>query len=141
MYLTLFISAFAAATILPAQSEALLAYQVSLNPSHTARLITVATIGNVLGSIVNWWLGRLAKKFKDKSWFPVSEDKLLQGEQYYRKYGRFSLLLSWAPFIGDPITIAAGVLREPLWSFVTLVSVAKCSRYLFVVSVVSSIFN
>jgi len=81
LYLTLFISAFAAATILPAQSEALLAYQVSLHSSHTARLITVATIGNVLGAIVNWWLGRLAKKFKDKSWFPVSEDKLLQGKQ------------------------------------------------------------
>ena len=141
MYLTLFISAFAAATILPAQSEALLAYQVSLNPSHTAQLITVATIGNVLGSIVNWWLGRLANKFKDKSCFPVSEDKLLQGEQYYRKYGRFSLLLSWVPFIGDPITIVAGVLREPLWSFVTLVLIAKCSRYLSVVGAVSILFN
>ena len=141
LYLTLFISAFTAATILPAQSEALLAYQVSLNPSYTAQLITVATIGNVLGSIVNWWLGRLAKKFKNKSWFPVSEGKLLQGEQYYRKYGRFSLLLSWVPFIGDPITIAAGVPREPLWSFVTLVSIAKCSRYLFVVGAVSNIFN
>ena len=141
MYLTLFISAFAAATILPAQSEALLAYQVSLNPSYTAQLITVATIGNVLGSIVDWWLGRLAKKFKDKSWFPVSEDKLLQGEQFYRKYGRFSLLLSWAPFIGDPITIVAGVLREPLWSFITLALIAKYFRYLFVVSSVSIIFN
>ena len=141
MYLTLFISAFAAATILPAQSEALLAYQVSLNPSHAVQLITVATIGNVLGSIVNWWLGRLAKKFQNKSWFPVSEDKLLQGEQYYRKYGRFSLLLSWVPFIGDPITIVAGVLREPLWSLVTLVSIAKCSRYLFVVGAVSTAFN
>ena len=141
MYLTLFISAFAAATILPAQSEALLAYQVSLNPSHTARLITVATIGNVLGSIVNWWLGRLAKKFKDKSWFPVSEDKLLQGEQYYRKYGRFSLLLSWAPFIGDPITMVAEVIREPLWSFLALVSITKCSRYVSVVGAVSPTLN
>ena len=141
MYLRLFINAFAAATIVPAQSEALFAYLVSLNPSYATRLITVATIGNVLGSIVNWWLGRLAKKFKDKSWFPVSEDKLLQGEKYYRKYGRFSLLLSWVPFIGDPITIVAGVLREPLWSFVTLVSIAKCSRYLFVVGAVPTVFN
>ena len=137
MYFTLFISAFAAATILPAQSEALLAYQVSLNPSHAVQLITVATIGNVLGSIVNWWLGRLAENVKNKSWFSVSEDKFLQGEHYYRKYGRFSLLLSWVPFIGDPITIMAGIMREPLWSFVTLVTIAKCSRYLFVVGIVS----
>ena len=90
---------------------------------------------------MNWWLGRLVKKFEDKSWFPVSEDKLLQCEQYYKKYGCFSLLLSWVPFIGDPITIAAGVLREPLWSFVTLVSIAKCTRYLFVVGAVSTVFN
>ena len=141
MYLTLFISAFAAATILPAQSEALIAYQVSINPNHAVQLITVATIGNVLGSVVNWWLGRLAERVKNKSWFPVSEDKLLRSERYYRKYGRFSLLLSWVPFIGDPITIIAGILREPLWSFVTLVSIAKCSRYLFVVGIVSIVFE
>lgn len=140
MYLTIFISAFAAATILPAQSEALLAYQVSVQPQSILLLITIATIGNVLGSIVNWWLGRLAEKFKYKSWFPVSEGKLLKGERYYRKYGRYSLLLSWLPFIGDPITVVAGVLREPLWSFVILVTISKCSRYLFVAGLVSAIF-
>ena len=134
-------SAFAAATILPAQSEALLAYQVSLKASHTAQLTKVATIGHVPDSIVNWCLERLAKKFKNKGWFPVSEYKLLQGEKFHRKYGRFSLLLSRVPFIGDPITIVAGVLREPLWSFVTLVLIAKCSRYLFVVGAVSTVFN
>lgn len=137
MYFTLFVSAFAAATILPAQSEALLAYQISLNPSYMAQLIAVATIGNVLGSIMNWWLGRLAVKVKDKSWFPVRESQLLKAERYYRKYGRYSLLLSWVPFIGDPITIVAGIMREPLWSFVILVTIAKCARYLFVAGLMS----
>ena len=139
LYFSLFVSAFVAATILPAQSEALLAYHVSLNPGSVFQLITVATIGNVLGSIVNWWLGRIAEKIKNKSWFPISEHKLLQGERYYRKYGRYSLLLSWVPFVGDPITIVAGIMREPLWSFVILVTIAKCSRYLFVVGIVSSV--
>ena len=97
MYLTLFMSAFAAATIFPAQSEAMLAYQVSLNPSYAAKLITVATIGNVLGSIVNWWLGRLAKKFKNKSCFPLSEDKLLQGEQYFKNMVVFRCYLAGYP--------------------------------------------
>ena len=71
----------------------------------------------------------------------MSEDLLVKGEQYYRKYGRLSLLFSWVPFIGDPITMVAGVLREPLWSSVALVSIAKCSRYLFVVGSVSTVFN
>ena len=90
---------------------------------------------------MNWWLRRLAKQLKNKGWFPVSEDKLLRGEKYYRKYGRFSLLLSWVPFIGDPITIVAGILREPLWSFVALVSIAEYFRYVFVVGAMSTVFN
>ena len=140
LYITLFLSAFVAATILPAQSEAFLAYQVSVHPQSVLSLIIVATIGNVLGSIVNWWLGRQAEKIKKKSWFPISQKKLFKGELYYRKYGRYSLLLSWLPFIGDPITIAAGVFGEPLWSFVILVTISKCSRYLFVAGLVSAIF-
>ena len=104
------------------------------------QLIAVATIGNTLGSIVNWWLGRLSEKIKNKSWFPLSEHELLKSEKYYRKYGRYSLLLCWVPFIGDPITIVAGVMREPLWSFVILVTIAKCSRYVFVVGIVSTAF-
>lgn len=137
MYFSLFLSAFVAATILPAQSEALLAYQVSIAPQSILSLITVATIGNVLGSVVNWWLGRQAEKVKNKSWFPISQQKLLKAELYFRNYGRYSLLLSWLPFIGDPLTIVAGVLREPLWSFVILVTISKCSRYLFVAGIVS----
>ncbi len=140
MYLTLFLSAFVAATILPAQSEALLAYHVSVHPQSVMPIITVATIGNVLGSIVNWWLGRQVEKIKEKSWFPISEQELSKGKLYYRKFGRYSLLFSWLPFIGDPITIVAGVLREPLWSFVILVTISKCSRYLFVAGLVSAIF-
>ena len=62
-----------------------------------------------------------------------------KAERQYRKYGRFSLLLSWVPFIGDPITVVAGVLREPLWSFVLLVTIAKGARYMFVAMVVSGV--
>ena len=101
----------------------------------------MATIGNVLSSIVNWWLERLAKKFENKSWFPVSEDKLLQGKQNFRKCGRFLLLHNWVTFIDDPVTMVAGILREPLWSFVALVSITKCFCYLFVVGAVSTLFN
>ena len=133
MYLTLFISAFAAATSLPAQSEALLAYQVSISPDAVVQLIAVATLGNVLGATFNWCLGRLTENLRAKKWFPVNEKQLRKPEQLYGRYGRYSLLLSWVPIIGDPITIVAGILREPLLSFVLLVTIAKCARYVFVV--------
>ena len=133
MYLTLLISAFAAATILPAQSEALLAYQVSISPDAVVQLIAVATLGNVLGATFNWCLGRLTENLRAKKWFPVYEKQLQKAEQFYGRYGRYSLLLSWVPIIGDPITIVAGILREPLLSFVLLVTIAKCARYVFVV--------
>ena len=133
MYLSLFISAFAAATILPAQSEALLAYQVSISPDAVVQLVAVATLGNVLGATFNWWLGRLTENLRAKKWFPVNEKQLHKAERFYGRYGRYSLLLSWVPIIGDPITIVAGILREPLLSFVLLVTIAKCARYVFVV--------
>lgn len=133
MYLSLFISAFAAATILPAQSKALLAYQVSIPPDAVVQLIAVATLGNVLGATFNWCLGRLTENLRAKKWFPVNEKQLQKAERFYGRYGRYSLLLSWVPIIGDPITIVAGILREPLLSFVLLVTIAKCARYVFVV--------
>ena len=133
MYLSLFISAFAAATILPAQSEALLAYQVSISPDAVVQLIAVATLGNFLGATFNWCLGRLTENLRAKKWFPVNEKQLQKAERFYGRYGRYSLLLSWVPIIGDPITIVAGILREPLLSFVLLVTIAKCARYVFVV--------
>ena len=94
MYLSLFISAFAAATILPAQSEALLAYQVSISPDAVVQLIAVATLGNVLGATFNWWLGRLTENLRAKKWFPVNEKQLQKAERFYGRYGRYSLLLS-----------------------------------------------
>jgi len=133
VYLSLFISAFAAATILPAQSEALLAYQVSISPDAVVQLVAIATLGNVLGATFNWCLGRLTENLRAKKWFPVNEKQLQKAERFYGRYGRYSLLLSWVPIIGDPITIVAGILREPLLSFVLLVTIAKCARYVFVV--------
>lgn len=140
MYSTLFVSAFAAATILPAQSEALLAYQISANPAAVASLLAVATIGNVFGSVINWWLGRFAQRFRKRNWFPASERQLSKAQRRYKKYGRYSLLLSWVPFIGDPITMVAGVMREPLWSFVVLVTIAKSLRYVFIAGLASALF-
>ena len=133
MYFSLFLSSFFSATLLPAQSEAVLAFQLVSNKNNLIYLIFVATLGNVLGSLVNWYLGRFCLKYKEKKWFPIKVNQLEKGQKYYRKYGRFSLLFSWLPVIGDPITLVAGVLKEPLWSFLIFVTIAKGLRYIFVV--------
>ncbi len=121
--------AFIAATIFPAQSEAALAaLQIAGYPP--SLLILFASIGNTLGAVVNWALGRGVEKFGERRWFPVSERQFDRAAGWYHRWGKWSLLLSWAPIIGDALTIAAGVFREPLWSFLLLVAFAKTARYI-----------
>ncbi|WP_425457914.1 YqaA family protein [Aureimonas fodinaquatilis] len=125
----LFAVAFVAATILPAQSEAALVGLLVLGQQSVVLLVIVATIGNVLGSITNWLLGRWIEHYRHRRWFPVSDKALERATGWYGRWGRWSLLLSWAPLVGDALTVAAGVLREPFWSFVLLVTIAKAGRY------------
>jgi membrane protein YqaA with SNARE-associated domain len=132
VYGGLFGIAFLAATILPAQSEIGLAGLIAAGDYSVPLLIVVASVGNTLGAVVNWMLGRGVDKLHDRKWFPVKPEQLDKATGWYHKYGRWSLLLSWAPFVGDPLTLAAGVLREPLWSFLLLVSLAKTARYVIV---------
>jgi membrane protein YqaA with SNARE-associated domain len=134
-YVGLFLSALVAATMLPMQSEVVLAGLLALGDQPVWALIAVATAGNVLGAVINWLLGRYIEHFRDRRWFPVRESRLDRFQRMYHRWGRWSLLLSWAPFIGDPLTVIAGVLREPLWSFTLIVLVAKLGRYLVVAGI------
>jgi len=128
----LFLSAFGAATLLPLQSEAVLLGLLAQGNNSVVALIAAASVGNILGSCVNWWLGLRIEHYKNKKWFPVSEAKMQKAQGFYQKYGYWSLLLSWTPIIGDPITLIAGLLKENFWRFLTLVSIAKIGRYLFI---------
>lgn len=133
-YGSLFLVSFLAATLLPAQSEILLAGLRSTGDYSAWGLVTVATVGNVLGAVVNWLLGRYIEHFRHRRWFPVSERMLDRAQGWYRRWGVWSLLLAWAPFIGDPLTVVAGLLRTNLWVFLVLVTVGKGLRYTGVVS-------
>jgi membrane protein YqaA with SNARE-associated domain len=138
-YLGLFAIAFVAATILPAQSEAALVVLLLGGAQAPVLLVAVASVGNVLGAVVNWALGRGVERFRDRKWFPVKPAQLDRATGWYRRWGRWSLLLSWAPVGGDALTVAAGVLREPLWSFLLLVGVAKTLRYVVLAAVTLNI--
>ena len=129
-YLGLFIAAFGAASLLPMQSEAVLIGMLLSDQYSATTLLTIATLGNVLGSVLNWVLGRSVERLRHKRWFPVSDAKLSKAQRFYLRYGRWSLLLSWVPIIGDPLTMIAGVMREPLWRFLLIVTLAKGARYL-----------
>ncbi|MDR6902152.1 membrane protein YqaA with SNARE-associated domain [Rhizobium miluonense] len=131
-YFGLFMAAFGAATILPMQSEAVLAGLLLTGRYSAVWLVVTAGVGNILGSLVNWMLGRGIERFRQRRWFPVGEDTLDRAQAWYRKYGKWSLLASWVPVVGDPITVVAGVLREPLPTFLLLVTVAKLGRYVIV---------
>jgi len=127
-YLALFALAFVAATLLPAQSEAaLVALMLAGHPP--LWLVIAASAGNILGSTLNWWLGRQALRFQYRRWFPLKPAALRRAQGWYARYGKWSLLLSWLPVVGDPLTLAAGVMREPLRVFLPLVAVAKTGRY------------
>lgn len=137
-YAGLFLTAFVAATILPMQSEAVLV-GLLLTDRPPWLLVTVASAGNVLGSVVNWLLGRGIERFRDRKWFPASGAGLARAQRWYGRFGKWSLLLSWVPIIGDPLTVVAGVLREPFPMFLLLVTVAKVGRYLVLVAAVSGL--
>nr|WP_206611592.1 YqaA family protein [Falsirhodobacter deserti] len=130
--LGLFGAAFLAATLLPAQSEALLFALLRTGETPVWALVSIATLGNVLGSLANWLIGREVNRWKHRHWFPVTDRQMRRAEAFYGRWGRWSLLGSWLPIIGDPLTLIAGVLREPLWSFLLLVTLAKGGRYVIV---------
>lgn len=135
IYLGLFMAALLAATLLPAQSEAVLA-GLLLAGHRPWLLIAVASLGNVLGSLLNAWLGRGISRFQHRRWFPVSPGALERAGRHYQRYGYWSMLLSWVPVIGDPLTLMAGVMREPWWRFLLLVTIAKVGRYLVLAALV-----
>lgn len=135
IHATLFLVAFGAATLLPLQSEALVT-GLLLAGYEPAWLIAVAGAGNVLGSIVNWGIGRQVERFRHRRWFPANEAQLDRAQRWYQRHGKWSLLLSWVPVVGDPLTVIAGVMREPLSTFLVLVTIAKTGRYLALVAIV-----
>ncbi|MCK0068561.1 YqaA family protein [Kordiimonas laminariae] len=132
IYGGLFVSAFIAATLLPAFSELSFAASLSENAGVPLFLFIAVTSGNVLGACLNWWIGSKIVHFQSRSWFPFSPNQIAKAEHHFARYGKWSLLFAWLPVVGDPLTLVAGILRTNLLFFLTLVSIGKATRYVVI---------
>ena len=95
--------------------------------------LIVASTGNWLGGLTNYFLGSLGKPEILHKWFKVSIDRILSLELKIRKYGFWSALLCWLPFIGDPIAIALGFFRVQFIPVAALMFIGKAARYAFII--------
>lgn len=128
VYMSLFLTAFAAATLLPAYSEVLLGGLVTQGLA-LGWLWFWATLGNTLGSVVNGIIGRQLTRFKHKRWFPISDKQLEKAQTQFNHYGQWSLLMGWLPIGGDALTLIGGIMRVPWLNFIVLVAIGKGLRY------------
>lgn len=123
----LMLSSFIAATLFPASSSALMFAAMAAGMSPLMAFIS-ASVGNSFGCAVNYWLGYLiGKPLIPKLQRSRSGRKAID---YTQKYGVWSLFISWAPFIGDPITIAAGIFRISFFNFVAIAISLRIIGYL-----------
>ncbi|MEM8563021.1 MAG: YqaA family protein [Pseudomonadota bacterium] len=127
-YLGLFASAFLAATLVPAYSELVLVSLVNAGYNPLA-LWAWASIGNTLGSAVNWALGRYLLSYQDRKWFPFKPGNLGAAQRWFQKYGVWSLLFAWLPIGGDALTFVAGIMRVQFGIFLLLTAIGKATRY------------
>ncbi|MDB2470687.1 DedA family protein [Candidatus Pelagibacter bacterium] len=132
IYLSLFTISFLAATVLPFSSELTLAGLITTSNYDNSFLLIVASLGNVLGSVVNWALGFYSRNLTKKKWFPFKDKQIENSSKWFSKFGKWSLLFAWVPIIGDPLTLVAGLLRVRFLDFIILVAFGKVSRYLIV---------
>ena len=134
MYLSLFASAFLAATILPGTSEALFVL-VLRKGGGLAAALSWATAGNVLGAATCYYLGRLGWSQRWADRMGVSRAKVASLEPKVRRWGPALGLLAWLPVVGDPFVVALGYFRAPAAPTLAFVAAGKLARYAFLAGV------
>ena len=128
-YVIVFSSSLLAATIAPFYSEVVLGAVLMRQPDAALWLWLLASVGNTLGGMINWWLGKYLLHYQHKRWFPIKEKQLARAQAGFQRFGIWSLLLSWLPIVGDPLTLIAGMMKVRLLPFTLLVFIGKAARY------------
>lgn len=127
----LFLLSFVASTLIPLGSEWLLVL-VLRDGADPGAAVAVATAGNTLGAVTSYAIGRWGGVALARRVFRLSEPDLVRGERLYRRFGAWSLLFSWLPFVGDPLCVVGGIFRFNVLGFVVLVLAGKLARYVVV---------
>ena len=104
-------------------------------------LLAAATVGNTLGAVVNWYLGRFLLRFQTRRWFPFKPHQLHRAQAWFLRYGKWSLLMAWLPVGGDALTFFAGTMRVPLGLFLLLTAAGKGARYAVVIALGLGLFQ
>ena len=125
----LFLSAFVSATVLPGNSELVLLAFLKSFPDRAVAAVAVATVGNTLGGLTTYGVGRL---------LPQGKAPPQRALGWVRRYGAFALLLSWVPLVGDALCAAAGWLRIPLWAAALAMLAGKLARYVVLAQAIAA---
>ena len=136
---TVFVVAFISATLLPLGSEPVVYGLIRLNPDMFWPAIFVATAGNTLGGMLDWWLGYGAHKAKDRLTKKHSRFHL-RALDWLERLGPKACLLSWLPLVGDPLCAVAGWLRLPFWPCAFYMLIGKFFRYLLMTTALVYVF-
>jgi membrane protein YqaA with SNARE-associated domain len=129
-YPGLFIASFLASTILPFGSEGIVVLLVSRG-FNAMTVVMVASTGNFFGACTSYYLGFMGRGYIEK-YLTIEQSELKKAEKYFSTYGSYVLLFTWAPLIGDAITVTGGLLKLEFTKFAILVFVGKFLRYLAV---------
>ena len=121
-----FIVATVSATLIPMGSEPVLFAYVSFNPQDYWLAIAVATVGNTIGGMINWWLGLLARNAYES----LKGETNSRAQAWLEQKGPPMLLLSWLPAIGDPLCLVAGWLRLNWLQCLIYMAIGKLLRYI-----------
>lgn len=128
-YAALFLAGFLSGSILPMQSEAVFAAMLVSGRYVAWLLLCAVSLGNILGSVLNWGIGKYADCWVHHKWFGQKSRYIELGRRWFDRYGAWVLLLSWVPVIGDPLTVVAGLLSMRFYKFLAIVALAKTLRY------------
>ena len=137
VYLLIFSISFLAATILPLGSESTVVYYILMD-YNVYVIVLVASVGNYLGALTNYYVGYLGEKTILSKYIKPEKKKMIEAKRYFDKYGVPILFFSWVPIVGDALTVFAGVVRSDIKKFTFFVFAGKFARYVVLAILIKS---